>query len=249
MRPFPGWRQGSVRKWFTGVMLLVLLVLVALAAVSYTLTPSLLEERVALELKSSLNLSKEPGVSLEGDSTLDMLSGSFTGGRVVLEEPELAGVRPERVVVTLPPFDLKMPGSLFGGLESADPLSGDVRLVLSEGEVGRLLSSSSEGPSVESVRLEDGRMTIESRPRFLSSEIPVRVGGDLRVRDEKLVFRMQGIEAFSVDLSDGMADGLLGEAGLVYPLKELPADGEVKSVEISDATLVLSGNIENIPLD
>jgi len=247
LRPSSGQRQNSVRYWVTGVALLVSLAL--LVAVPYALMPSLLEEKVARELKSGLRLSNEPEVNLKGSSTLGMLSGRFTGGRVVLEEPELAGIRPERVVVSLSPFDLKVPGSLLGGPESEEPLSGDVRLALSEEEVERLLSSGSEEISVESVRLKGGEITLGARVRFLDSRIPVKVRGDLRVRGRRLVFRARGIEASGVGLSDEVSDELIEGAKFFYPLEELPAGGRIRSVEISDTTLVLSGRMRNIPLN
>ncbi len=78
-----------------------------------------------------------------------MLLGRFEEGRVTITIPELGGVRPDKATVDLGPFDLDVLRSLASRcIRGEGPLSGALRVELSEEEVARLASSGAPGVRV-----------------------------------------------------------------------------------------------------
>src|SRR4028118_432927 len=112
-----------------------------------TFVPSLLEYAVAREVQSRLGLERSPKVELESDPPLQMLSGSFSAGEVVLKDARLGGVRAERAVIDLDPFDVDVLESLSkGSIVAREPLSGGLRVEVPGVEVARLVRASTDVP-------------------------------------------------------------------------------------------------------
>jgi len=220
----------------------------------YTFLPPFLESLVARSLKDNLNLADAPEVNLVGDPAPNVLLGKFEEGEVTLASPELAGVNPDEVTVDLEPFDLDIPGSLVSGrIESEGPLSGILRMELSEKEVARLASSSgisgtSPAAPVKSVRLEEGYVVFGSEVEVFGARIPFGVEGQVLLKEGELLFQPSRLEAFGEPIPDRLSRSLIGEAGFAYPLDELPFEGELSGVEVHEDRLVLSGEVRELPI-
>ena len=214
----------------------------------YTFLPSLLEYGVARDVKTRLGVEKQPEVELRSDPPLSMLRGEFAGGRIVMSNAELGGVRAERASIELDPFDINVWATMKNGrVIDREPLSGDLRVEISEDEILRLAEARSEMP-VSGVDVKQGGVVVGSEASALGSQFPVDVEGDLVVRDGDLVFEPQGLEAAGVPVPDDLADELLAGAVFEYPLDRLPYQTRVTGVETEEGRLVLDGRVPSIPL-
>jgi hypothetical protein len=214
----------------------------------YTFLPSLLEYGVARDVKTRLGVEKQPEVELRSDPPLSMLRGEFAGGRIVMSNAELGGVRAERASIELDPFDINVWATMKNGrVIDREPLSGDLRVEISEDEILRLAEARSEMP-VTGVDVKQGGVVVGSQASALGSQFPVDVEGDLIVRDGDLVFEPQGLEAAGVPVPDDLADELLAGAVFEYPLDRLPYQTRVTGVETEEGRLVLDGRVPSIPL-
>ena len=110
---------------------------------------------------------------------------SRRGGEITLTNLELGGVRPNEVKIYLEPFDIDVPASVAGRhIESEEPLSGMLRMELSEREVARLATFSEilVAP-VNGVRLEEGYLVVGFEGAALGTRVPVGVEGNIVLRD------------------------------------------------------------------
>ena len=226
----------------------LVLCLIALLS-TYTFLPSLLGNMFGESIKNEMGLQTTPEVSLESDPPPTMLAGNFAQGQVSLAQADFEDVRPRRVTIDLDPFDLNVMKSMQDGeLASQEPLSGNLRMEISENEVARLADSSTEDFSVEGAELEENQISVESATQVLGVEVPVVVQGDMEIRDQQLVFEPQQVSALGIRLPDRLAEELLSEADFSYPLEDLPYDASISDIEVKQNYLVLSGRLENIPL-
>jgi hypothetical protein len=227
-----------------GVLLLVAILVVG----AYVLLPRLLDDLVARSLQSRLGLNETPEVSLQGDS-FSLLTGKFDGGTVVLPGLDLGGVRPEETSVELAPFDLDVLGSLTSGqLQTGTPLSGTLRMQLSEAEVTRLAKTGATSFPVSNVDLEEGVVAVGSEADVLGQRIPVSVEGILDLQNNSLVFEPRGVEAFGVKVPDRLTRRLLQGTSFVYPIEPLPAGDTLTGIQIQKDQLILTGEIDNLAL-
>lgn len=214
----------------------------------YTFLPSLLEYGVARDVKTRLGVEKQPEVKLRSEPPLSMLRGEFAGGRVVMRNADLGGVRAERASIELDPFDINVWATMKNGrMVDRESLSGDLRVEVSEDEILRLAEARSEMP-VTGVDLKDGGVVIGSEASALGTQLPVDVEGDLSVRDGDLVFEPQGLEAAGVLVPEELADELLAGAEFEYPLDRLPYQTRITGVETGEGRLVLNGRVPSILL-
>jgi len=214
----------------------------------YTFLPSLLEYGVASDVKTRLGIEKQPEVKLRSDPPLAMLRGEFTGGRIGMKNVDLGGARAQSASIELDPFDINVWATMKNGrVIDREPLSGDLRVEISEDEILRLAKARSDMP-VTGVDLTQGGMVVGSEAWALGSQFPVDVEGDLVVRDGDLVFEPQGLEAAGVPVPDELADELLDGAEFEYPLDRLPYQTRVTNVETEGGSLVLGGRVPSIPL-
>ena len=212
---------------------------------SCVLLPLLLEKLVAQGLQSGLGLADEPHVEIRGDLPLGALAGEFEEGQVTFANPELPGdVRPDEVTVDLDPFDLDVLGSVASGrLRVEEPVSGELRIELSEEEIVEIATVFAASP-VGEVELEEGRFVVGSEVELLGVRVPVSVEWELDVRDSVLHFEPVRAKA----LGEPVPDELLAGASLEYPIGGLPFEGELSSVEIWEDRLVLVGRAEDLPV-
>jgi len=214
----------------------------------YTFLPSLLEYGVARDVKTRLGVEKQPEVKLRSAPPLSMLRGEFAGGRIVIRNTELGGVRTQRTSIELDPFDINVWATMKNGrVVDREPLSGDLRVEISEDEILRLAEARSEMP-VTGVDLKQSGVVVGSEASALGTQFPVDVEGDLKVRDGDLVFEPQGLEAAGVPVPDELADELLSGAEFEYPLDRLPYQTNVTGVETEEGRLVIDGRVPSIPL-
>ena len=164
------------------VLAAVLLPVVAVLVIGpYTFLPSVLEYAVARDVQSRLGLEKAPEVNLESDPPLRMLAGEFSGGRIVLEDADLGGVRARSAAIDLDPFDVDVLESLSrGSVVASEPLSGGLRVEVPEAEVARLVGESTDAPAT-GVTVEATGMQIRSDATFFGTSFPVSATGDLRL--------------------------------------------------------------------
>ena len=236
-----------MKRTFILLASLVLVTAVVVLVGTYAFLPSFIEGVAARGVQDRLGLQETPEVRLEGDP-LPMLVGRFSGGEISLGDADLGGVRAEQVVVDLDPFDLDVVRSLTAGAPVAEePLSGTLRATLPEEEVLRVVRAGADVP-VRDLRLEDGRMVVDSEATFLGLTVPVSVQGDLHLRGESLVFEPVRVAALGSDVPEEIAQGALEGTDLSFPLQGLPDGAEIEGVEVEENRLVLDGVIDRIPL-
>jgi LmeA-like phospholipid-binding len=237
-----------VKRTLTLLAALLLVAAVMVLIGTYAFLPSFIECVAARGVQDRLGLEETPEVRLEGDP-LPMLAGRFSGGEISLGDADLGGVRAEQVVVDLDPFDLDVVRSVTSRAPVAEePLSGTLRATLPEAEVLRVVRAGADVP-LRDLRLESGRMIVDSEATFLGLTVPVSVQGDLLLRGESLVFEPQRVAALGSDVPEEIAQGALEGTDLSFPLAGLPEGAEIEGVEVEENRLVLDGVIERIPLD
>ncbi len=233
-----------------GVLAAVLLPVAAILLVGpYTFLPSLLEYAVARDVQSRLGLEKRPKVQLESDPTLGMLAGEFSDGRIVLREAGLGGVRTESATIDLDPFDVDVLESLGkGSVVARGPLSGGLRVEVPEAEVERLVTERADDVEVGGVEISRGGMEVRAEAAFLGASFPVAAKGDLGVSGESLVFEPRRLEAAGMPVPQDMADAVLADTRVDFPIKGLPYGSRISGVETARGELVLTGRVPRIPL-
>jgi hypothetical protein len=223
------------------VLVVVLLLSLILLVGAYVLLPAFLENLVAEDLQYELGLSEKPEVNLEGNP-LGVLAGKFEGGRVTFRDLDLDGVRPDRVIVDLNPFDLDVLGSLKSGwIKSESPLSGGFEMDVSQEEIARIAASTGV---VKGVELEEGRMAVDLEAGNFGGRVPVGVEGNLTLQNGVLHFEPTRAEAFGASIPQQMLRG----AGFSYPISGSPFGGVLSNVEVHKDHLVFSGRVDNLPV-
>lgn len=225
------------------------LLALALLVGAYTFLPALVEGVVARNLESNLGLSRTPEVELTADPAYEILAGNFDSGEVVLGEPEFAGVRPERVRMDLDGFEVDLARSVReGGLRARGPLTGDIRVVLSENELERIASTGIESVPVREIGISAGDLTVGSSTEVLGVEVPISVSGPVSVEGGRIVYAPDEAAAFGTPLPEDVTDRILSGTNFGYPVEDLPFDGEVTGVETGEGTLALEGSVRDLPV-
>jgi hypothetical protein len=214
----------------------------------YTFLPSLLEYAVATDVQNRLGIEKQPEVRLRSNPPLNMLKGEFSGGRIAMRNVDLGGVRAERANIDLDPFDIDVWDTMKNGrVIDRQPLSGALRIEVSEDEVARLVEKGSEIP-VTNVEVKKDGVVIGSRASALGTQFPVSVEGDLALDRGNLVFEPQNLEAVGVPVPDELTGRLLSGADFEYSLDRLPYQTTITGVETEEGRVVLDGRVPSIPL-
>lgn len=214
----------------------------------YTFLPSLLEYAVARDVKARLGAEKQPDVELESDPPLRMLAGEFSGGRIVMKNTELGNVTAKKTHIDLEPFDVNVWATIRKGrVVDREPLSGDLRVEVTEAEVSRLVKAGSEIP-IMGVDVQHNGVRVRTEVSTLGTRFPVSVEGDSTLRDGKLIFDPQGLTAAGIRVPDDLAEKLLAGTSFEYPLDRLPYQTRMTGVEAEDGQIVLSGRVPSIPL-
>jgi hypothetical protein len=214
----------------------------------YTFLPSLIEYAVARDVQGRLGLEKQPEVELKSDPPLTMLRGEFSSGSIAMRNADLGGVRAERATIDLDPFDINVWATMKNGrVVAREPLSGDLRVEVSEDEVARLAEKDSKVP-VTTVDVKKAGVVIEAEASALGTQFPVSVQEDLALHDGDLVFEPRGLEVAGVPLPDELADRLLAGADFEYPLGRLLYHIRITGVETEEGRIVLDGRVPSIPL-
>ena len=234
-----------MRSVFAAV--LVPLVIVFLVG-PYTFLPSLIEYAVARDVEARLGAEKQPDVKLKSDPPLRMLAGEFSGGRIILKNTDLGNVNAERTRIDLDPFDINVWATMKSGrVVDNKPLSGDLRVDLSEVEVSRLAKAGSDIP-IKGLDVQKDGIVIRSEVSALGTRLPASVEGEPSVGDEELIFEPQGLTAAGVSVPDELADKLLAGTSFEYPLDRLPYRTRITGVRTESGRIVLSGRVPSIPL-
>jgi hypothetical protein len=214
----------------------------------YTFLPSLLEYGVAHDVQARLGAEEQPAVELKSDPPLKMLAGEFSGGRIVMKNTDLGQVKARRVRIDLDPFDINVWATMKSGhVVAREPLSGALRVDVSEAEVSRLARAKSEIP-IRGVDVQEGGVVVRSEVSALGTRFPVSIEGDPGLQDGKLIFVPENLTAAGVQVPDDLADRLLTGTHFEYPLDRLPYKIRITGVEAEDGQLVLSGRLPSIPL-
>ena len=237
-------RKASFALWPVAIFLIVAAVVVVF---SYALLPSILERAASEQLQQRFGLEERPRVDLLSEPPPSM-PGSFSGGRIEMRGAEFDGVRTSGTSIDLDPFELDLASSVAAGaLRSEEPLSGTLRAELSEAEVSRLAREEADVP-VRSVQIEEGEIVVESVTRVFGLEVPLSARGPISLRGGNLVFEPRQLSASGVPLPDQVSDELLSEASFRFRAGDLPLGAVLTGVEAREGRLVLSGEIEGIPL-
>lgn len=232
-----------------GVLAAVLVpVVVVLLIAPYTFLPSLLEFAVARDVQARLGIERQPEVNLKSDPALQMLSGEFEGGHIVLKKAGLGGVRAERARIELDSFDINVWASMWKGhVVDREPLSGEITVEVSEDEVFRLVKAGSDVP-VTGVDVGEGGVVVRSEATVLGTRLPISVEGDLGLRDTSMVFEPRSLEAAGIHVPEELADQILAGTDFEYALNRLPYQATLTGVEAEEGQIVLSGRVPSIPL-
>ncbi len=227
----------------------MLLVGVVLVVGTYTFLPPLLEGYAARNVQDRMGLAETPEVDLTSDPAPLMLLGRFSDGRVVLPSASAGNVRPDEATIDLDPFDVDVRESVSsGGLQTQAPVTGDLRLELSEAEVNRIASSQVTTFPITGVDLRKGSVLVNSEVYVLGVPLPVGVEGGVEVQDNALVFLPSGVEAFGATVPEGVAAELLGGTSFVYPLGEQFGGSVVTGVALREDWVVLTGELGALPV-
>ncbi|HVD44528.1 MAG TPA: DUF2993 domain-containing protein, partial [Rubrobacter sp.] len=161
---------------------------------------------------------------------------------------DLGGVRAEKATIDLDPFDIDVWETMKNGrVVDREPLSGALRIEVSQDEVARLIEKGSDMP-VTSVEVKKGGVVVGSSAAVLGTQVPVSVEGDLALDNGDLVFEPLGLEAAGVPVPDELADQLLSGANFEYPLDRLPYQTTITRVQAESGRVVLDGRVPSIPL-
>ena len=228
--------------------LVVLLIFAAcVAAFAYVLLPILLERAVSARLQEGFGLERAPTVDLRGEPP-PSAPGSFSGGRIEMRGAEFDGVRTSEAVIELDPFELDLIGSVAaGGLRSEEPVSGTLGAELSGAEVSRLARGQAD-VTLRRVSLEEGEVVVGSVTSVMGLEVPLSARGPILLRGGNLVFEPRRLTASGVPLPDQLAEELLSDASFAFRPEELPYGATLTGVEAREGRLLLSGEMEEIPL-
>jgi hypothetical protein len=222
--------------------LVALMVLVLIVLAPYSFLPSLLGSVLARTLQDQLGLESLPVVELASDPAPVMYAGSLSEAFVSAEGVELRGIRVEKVVMDLDPFNVNLlESATSGALSTEQPLSGRLSVELSEENTSRLARLVSAVP-VQDVEFEEDEVVMRMSLGFGS---PVAVRGRLFLQDGTLVFEPQQIEdapAFAP------TEQLLNLTRFAYPVSGLMYGATVSGVDVQKDRLILSGAVRNIPL-
>ncbi len=214
----------------------------------YTFLPSVLEYAVARDVQSRLGLENAPEVNLKSDPPLRMLAGNFSGGRILLKDAGLGGVRTESATIDLDPFDADVLESLGrGSIVAREPLSGRLRVEVPEAEVSRLVREGAEIP-VRGVDVTGNGMEVRSEATVLGTAFPVSATGDLGLSGESFVFEPRNLRVAGTSVPRELADAVLAGTRFDYPIRGLPYGSRITGVETEDGQLVLTGGVPRIPL-
>ena len=227
----------------------MLLVGAVFAVGTYTFLPALLEGYVARDLRDRLGLAETPDVDLTSDPAPRMLLGEFSDGRVVLPPIEAGGARPDEVAIDLDPFDVDIRGSVSGGgLRTTAPLTGDLRVELSEAEVNSIASSQVSSFPITGVDLREGSVLVSSEVSMLGFPVPVGVEGGVEVQGGSLVFVPSRTEAFGATIPEDVSAQLLEGTSFVYPLGEQFGGSVVTGAEVREDRVILTGELGELPV-
>jgi hypothetical protein len=227
---------------------IVVLAVAVFVVVPYFVLPASLEYVVAQEIQRQLGLPEAPGVELDSDPQWEMLTGEFSEGRVTVEGANLGGVRAESVSIELDPFSVDVPESVRSRFPVVrQPVSGLLRLEVSEAEVGRLAAANA-GVPVTGVDLTSEGATIRSEATALGTTFPVSVEGDVGVSGGSLAFRPQGVEAAGTPIPGWLAQSLLAGTAFQYPVGGLPFGSTITGAKTVDGGVVITGRVPGIPI-
>ena len=227
--------------------LIILVVLAALVLLlPYFVLPPVLENLVARNVQDRLGLAGRPAVELDSDPQWEMLLGEFSDGRVSVGETDLGGVRAEDVSMDLDPFSVDVRESVQSRTAvTQGPVSGQVRLTVSEDEVSRLAGQNAEVP-VNGVELTREGATVESEASLLGATFPVTVDGGVGVEGNALVFDPGTVRAAGMTVPADVADSLLAGTAFRYPVDGLPYRGRLTGAETREGAVVLTGRVSGL---
>ena len=227
--------------------LIILVVLAALVLLlPYFVLPPVLENLVARNVQDRLGLAGRPAVELDSDPQWEMLLGKFSDGRVSVGETDLGGVRAEDVSMDLDPFSVDVRESVQSRTAvTQGPVSGQVRLTVSEDEVSRLAGQNAEVP-VNGVELTREGATVESEASLLGATFPVTVDGGVGVEGNALVFDPGTVRAAGMTVPADVADSLLAGTAFRYPVDGLPYRGRLTGAETREGAVVLTGRVSGL---
>ena len=230
------------------LLTLLMLAVLVLLIVPYFVLPPVLENLVARNVQDRLGLAERPGVELDSDPQWEMLLGEFSSGNVSVGQADLGGVRAEDVSIDLDPFSVDVGESVQSRTAILRrPVSGQVRLTVSEDEVSRLAGQNAEVP-VNGVELKRSGVTVESEGSVLGTTFPVAVDGGVVVEGDALVFRPEIVRAAGMTVPGYLADSLLAETAFRYPVEGLPYGGRLTGAETVEGAVVLTGRVSGVEL-
>lgn len=222
--------------------LFALLVLVLIVLAPYTFLPPLLGSVLARTLQNQLGLEDMPEVELESAPAPMMYAGSLSKALVSAEGVELRGIKVQKVIMDLDPFNVNLVESATSGaLSTKQPLSGKLSVELSEENTSRLAQLVSAVP-VQDVELEEDQVVLNMSLGFGS---PTTVRGRLFLQNGSLIFESQQIEGAP---AFAPTEQLLALTSFEYPVSGLMYGARVSGVDVRKDRLILSGEIQKIPL-
>ena len=148
----------------------------------------------------------------------------------------------------LDPFSVDVGESVQSRTAVAEePVSGQVRLTVSEEEVSRLARQNAQVP-VNGVELKRSGVTVESEASLLGATFPATVDGGVGVEGNALVFQPETVRAAGVTVPGYLADSLLAGTAFRYPVEGLPYGARITGAETFDGAVVLTGRVSGVEI-
>ena len=91
-------------------------------------------------------------------------------------------------------------------------------------------------------------MVLDSEVEALGACVPVSREGNLVLQNDALVFDPDRVEALGRPVPRGLMRGLLRGVDFSYPMDESPFELTVSDAEVHKGRLVLSGEVESLPV-
>jgi hypothetical protein len=223
--------------------LFALLVVLLVVLAPYTVLPALLESVVARAFQNQLGFDQTPEVEIESSPAPMMYAGSFSKALISVQGIKLAGVKTENAVMELEPFDVNILESVTSGmLSTAQPLSGTLHLDLSEDSALRLAQGRTPVP-VQDIQLEKNEVVLTLALGYGSV---VSVRGRPLLQNGTVIFQPQKVEEAPAGVTPAQ---VLALTTFQYPVSGLPYGAKVSGLQVRKDHVILSGRIEEIPLE
>lgn len=235
-----------MRKRWLLISLIVFILLFAIAAIflEFFITRQV-EDRIAIVVRNKLNLTSTPQVKVSAHPILlKIYQGRIDSIVTEIANAPFDQTNIEKVVVNIK--NLQFDFSLLmreGELAIIGADSAQVRIIVSESEVGRYLQSYLPGSKV---RLERGKVRYTGTFSFLGQSFNLDLWGRVVLENNNSVsFRPDRESIDRLTVPEAAKDYLVESLSFKAPIPNLPANVSISSLKVESGKLTVTGIITN----